>query len=85
MDKHSFNIRSGGWAGYKHGIASSLKSGITVCLMKVAYDLRWIEQNNKMLGEIRQCNSCQFLLAEPNRPRLGDTECRPDDTDIHIG
>jgi hypothetical protein len=53
MDEHSFNIRSGGWAGYKHGIASSLKSGITICLMKVACDLRWIEQNNKMLGEIR--------------------------------
>ncbi len=85
MDKHSFNIRSGGWAGYKHGIASSLKSGITICLVEVAYDLLRIEQNNKMLCEIRQGISCQFLLAEPNRARLGDTERCPDDTDIHIG
>ena len=80
MHKHSFNIRSGGWAGYKHGIASNLKSGITICLMEVAYDLLRIEQNNKMLGEIGQGISCQFLLAEPHRPRLGDTERCPDDT-----
>jgi len=50
MDKHSFNIRSGGWTSYKHGIASSLKSGITICLMEVAHDLLRIEQDKKMLG-----------------------------------
>src|SRR6516162_2314664 len=84
MDKDSFNIRSGGWAGYKYGIASSPKSGITICLMEVAYDLLRIEQDKKMLGEIGQGISCQFVLAEPNRPGLGSTERRPDDTDIHI-
>jgi hypothetical protein len=85
MDKHSFNIRSGGWTGYKHGIASSLKSGITICLMEIAYDLLRIEQDKKMLGKIGQGIRCQFVLTEPNRPGLGDTERRPDDTDIHIG
>jgi len=85
MDKHAFNIRSGGWTGYQHGISRSLKSGIMVRLMEVTYDLLWIEQNKKMLGEIGQGICSQFLLAEPNRPRLRDTERRPDDTDIHIG
>src|SRR6516225_1019350 len=85
MDKYAFNIRSGGWTGYEHGIASSLKSGITICLMEVAYDLLRIEQDKKMLGEIGQGISCQFVLAEPNRPGLGNTERRPDDTDIHLG
>jgi hypothetical protein len=84
MDKYAFNIRSGGWTGYEHGISRSLKSGITICLMEVAYDLLRIEQDKKMLGKIGQSISCQFVLAEPNRPGLGDTERRPDDTDIHI-
>ena len=56
-----------------------------VRLMEVTYDLLRIEQNKKVLGEVRQGISCQFLLAEPNRPRLRDTERCPDDTDIHIG
>jgi hypothetical protein len=43
-----------------------------------------IEQDKKMLGEIGQGISCQFVLAEPNRPGRGDTERRPDDSDIHI-
>src|SRR5208337_1222513 len=84
VDQDPLDIRRCGWTGVESGIVAFAEFRPAISVMEIDDNVGRIEQDDQVLRKIGDRVDAELLVAEQDRPRLGDGEGGADNGEIDI-